>query len=255
MEQLYSYLGGTGLCEARPEDECGGVREILCIGEPDAAGTVRLVIYCRDGTADVASSKTRNELHGFHRDLMRDLLPGAELRLPILERAADVNAYFAVLIASDAPWPQLALQFVRRNATSAAGRPRPPAPTRRPAAAAPPAPRQRTAADVAADVAVDVDAPPPPPAAAAAAAEPRPPPPAFVLRRSRDAWFGRVYAPVAALSGAWCLLLTALGVVTPADWSRGACGLAILTAPLVCTIGLAVGAAFLDGGEILEEPG
>lgn len=236
---ISEYLA-PGFCEAQPElrEDEGGPREILCHGEPDGAGTVTLVIY-RDGAADAASRKTRAELHDFHRELMSEMLPAAELRLPILESAVDVDAYFAVLMASDVPWPQLALQFVRKNALDA-----PPPPPAAPPSSSPP---PRCAADVDRPSPDRSEAPVRPEAAAAAAAG------AWVLRRapSRHAWLVRVYAPVAGLAAVYCGLLTALGVLRPADWASGACSLAILSSPVVWAVGAAVGADFLGPGEVV----
>ena len=69
----------------------------------------------------------------------------------------------------------------------------------------------------------------------------------LVLRRapSKEAWLLRMYAPVALFAAAYASFLTTLGVLTPADWENGACSLAIVTAPIITTIALALGTVFV----------
>ena len=227
-----------GFCEAQPElreDVCG-VREILCNGEPNERG-FELVIYL-DGEPDVSSRKSRDALVAFHKDLTADLAPN--LPVPTLETAIDVDAYFAVLMASDVPWPQLALQFVRTGSTSAL----------RAALAVPSSPRPTVvSSNVDLDEPDDSHAPP----GAAPGGVPRPRRVTrhdwrhLVLRRapSKEAWLLRMYAPVALFAAAYASFLTTLGVLTPADWENGACSLAIVTAPIITTIALALGTVFV----------
>ena len=229
----FQYLA-PGFCEAQPElrEDVGGVREILCHGEPDASG-VELVIYV-DGDVDVSSRKSFDQLVAFHRRITADL--GPNMPVPILETAVDVDAYFAVLMASDVPWPQLALQFVRDGATAA----------RRASLALPESPRPTVVRAVG-----ELDEPFRPPS------PPRLRPrdwQRLVLRRapSGEAYVLRLYAPVALFAFAYASFLTSLGALRPADWENGACSLAIVTAPFVVTIALALGSFFADEAQEAE---
>ena len=241
-DAMYDYLG---FCEAQPElrEDLGGVREILCDGEPDADGTVRLVIY-RDGEVDTMSRKTHAELLAFHREQIATGLTASarsgvpkDAPVPVLEKAMDVDAYFAVLMASDVPWPQLALQFVRKNAKLH--------PKERARLAVPESPRPKVVSEV--DEPVVARRPPPrslrlirPPQGKEAWRN-------LVLRRapSKEAWLLRIYTPVALFAAFYASFLTSLGILTEADWENGACSLAVLTAPFVVTISLALGISLL----------
>ena len=75
-----------------------------------------------------------------------------------------------------------------------------------------------------------------------------------MLRRapSGEAYVLRLYAPVALFAFAYASFLTSLGALRPADWENGACSLAIVTAPFVVTIALALGSFFADEAQEAE---